>query len=216
MASGLPEKTQVSIVLLGAFNPRLFHPAWFGKQGLMPEDEAKQAEIAIIHEQVAQFSTGSHEVQVTTDRFFAATTRDPYDALRDLVVGTFLLLDQTPIRAMGINRDSHFKMPSEADWHKVGHTLVPKENWPFLREPGVRMLIEEGLRPDDEKGYIRVHVAPSEQIVPGVSIQVNDHYAWNPADGETAVNEAVALLATAWHDSMERATKMMTAIVTVP
>jgi hypothetical protein len=96
-------------------------------------------------------------------------------------------------------------MTDESSWHGVGHTLVPPSNWPFLNEPGLRTLTEEGQRPDEQTGFIRVKVEPSNLVQPGVYIQINDHYQWDVPDGETAVDQVLKLLKDGWSTSLSRA-----------
>lgn len=36
----------MTIVLVGAFNPRIFHPSWFGKHNLLREEEVDVATTA--------------------------------------------------------------------------------------------------------------------------------------------------------------------------
>jgi hypothetical protein len=40
-----PEIQGMSIVLVGGFNPKIFHPAWFAAQKLIREKEAEEANI---------------------------------------------------------------------------------------------------------------------------------------------------------------------------
>jgi hypothetical protein len=53
-----PEVEGVNVVLLGSFNPRIFDPWWFAKEGLIQDDEAKNAEITVMTSNVAVFSLG--------------------------------------------------------------------------------------------------------------------------------------------------------------
>src|SRR5688572_8331526 len=98
-----------SIVLLGSFNPAIFHPEWFARHGLLREDEGK-ADLDVVSPPVASFSLDWLKVQVTGDRFIA-TAEDVGHSLplRDLVIGTFTYLEHTPIRGVGLNRLMHFK-----------------------------------------------------------------------------------------------------------
>jgi hypothetical protein len=215
MTDPIREVATTNIVLLGAFNPAIFQPAWFARQGLLPGDEAEGAEIALIHPEFVSFTAGWLQLQVTQSQFLASASEDPLEALRDLVMGTFSLLRHTPVSKMGINRDAHVRMPDESSWHRVGHTLVPRDRWAFLREPGLRSLVEEGVRPDDYLGYIRVKVEPSNLVQPGVYMQVNDHYQWSVEPGDTAVESVLDVLKNGWEASLERAEMFIDSIIEV-
>src|SRR5260370_9089105 len=143
-----PEKAGVSIVMLGSFNPAIFQPRWLGAQQLIRPEEAEDAKIKIIQEDVADFSTAWFHLQVLQNRLQLIST-DPrhYDPLRDLAMAVFAILHHTPVRALGINRDFHFAMPSLDEWHGIGNTLAPKELWSaFLKNPGLRSMLIQGYR----------------------------------------------------------------------
>ncbi len=99
MSTQQPEIQGVSIVLLGDFNPKIFQPAWFAAQDLIRQQEADEADIKIIHPEVVSFATGQWlALEVTRERFVVSTTQDPYSkVMRDLVVGSFELLQHTPL-----------------------------------------------------------------------------------------------------------------------
>src|SRR5437867_10843081 len=112
----------VSIVMLGSFNPAIFQPHWLGAQHLIRPEEAENAKIRAIQAEVADFSTEWFELQVLQNRF-QILSKDPrqYGPLRDLAAAIFALLSHTPVRALGMNRSFHFKMPSLEAWHGIGH-----------------------------------------------------------------------------------------------
>jgi hypothetical protein len=117
-----------TIVLLGSFNPGIFHPQWFARQGLLPDGEVDSSTLQVVHPQASQFETERFFIQVTLDRFQAMTKPNtPGDVLRDLVLGAFTVLEHTPMKALGMNRQMHFSMGSEEAWHRLGDKLAPKD-----------------------------------------------------------------------------------------
>ena len=112
----------VNIVLRGKFNPAMFHPAWFAAQNLIRQQEVEVAEIKIIHPDAAIFDVEWLQIRVTRNRFQAASVQEAYyEALRDVVIGVFTILNQTPLKAMGINREFHYGLESEKARNAVGH-----------------------------------------------------------------------------------------------
>lgn len=208
-----PEIQGMSIVIVGSFNPKIFHPAWFALQKLIREKEADEANIELITPSISRFSLDWMQLQVIQDQFVIETTQEPYyEILRDLVVGTFGFLSHTPIKMLGINTQQHFKMHSEEEWHILGHELAPKEKYwtPVLEKPGMRSLIIHGLRPDGYKGYIEVRVEPtskSSKVQPGIYISINDHYEINKD------LSCIDILKINWVDSKKRAEKIIKHIV---
>ncbi len=139
-----------TIVLLGSFNPAIFHPAWFAANDLLRQKEADNANIEVTHIEVAAFSTEWLQINCTRERFQATTIQQAFsESLRDLVLGILTLLSHTPVKAMGLNTEFHFRVPSERYWHDVGDRLAPKPDWVnILNNPGMRSLIMEGQRSD--------------------------------------------------------------------
>jgi hypothetical protein len=94
--------------------------------------------------------------------------------LRDLVVGTFELLDQTPTARLGLNRTMHVDLGDDQAWHALGHLIAPKEPWGgILQKPGMRALLMEAPRSDDVPGRIFFRVEPSQKHPHTVFVDVN-------------------------------------------
>jgi len=144
-----PDISGANVVLIGSFNPKIFQPEWFLRQNLLPESEAEEADIKVIHPEVCQFETERFVIQVTSERFIAASkaSTNP-EPLRDLVLGAFFILEHTPVTAMGLNRQMHFQMNSESEWNKIGDRLAPKEGWTGVLgdKPGMLSLIIQSDR----------------------------------------------------------------------
>jgi hypothetical protein len=148
-------------------------------------------------------------LQVIQEQFVIETIQEPYyEILRDLIVGTFSLLNHTPVTMLGINTQQHFRMHFEDEWNKLGHELAPKEKYwiPVLEKPGMRSLVVQGQRPDKYKGYIQVKVEPSSKIQLGVYISINDHYE---VKEESNCKTIVDILNIDWVDSRQRAEKLI-------
>ncbi len=206
----------VDIVLRGQFNPAMFHPAWFAAQNLIRQQEVEAAEIKIIHPDAAIFDVEWLQIRVTRDRFQATTVQEAYyETLRDVVMGVFTVLNQTPLRVIGINRNFHYGLESEKAWHAVGDRLAPKQDWTeTLNSPGMKSLSMQGLRPDDYSGYILVKVEPLNRSDFGVFVEVNDHYELT-SDSETPTSDIITILSENWQESMNRGMDITTKIVSL-
>jgi hypothetical protein len=214
-----PEHEDVSIVLVGSFNPAIFHPAWFAREKLIQQEEADRADVKIVSTEVSFFSIGWVALEVTSDRFVARTTQIQHvEPLRDLVRGTFGLLRHTPVKQMGLNRRAQFRSPDEAAWHQLGHRLAPKEPWAgLLEKPGMRRIQMQGVRPDAYKGQISVAVEPSLKLTPfGAYIDVNDHYENDATTKGTECDRMMEILGTSWHTSLDRSLCIMQGLMKAP
>jgi hypothetical protein len=194
-----------AITLLGSFNPLIFQPAWFVQQELLSTDEAEGEALSVdvITKDIVAFHADWLQIQVIDGRFLAlATHAGHFDELRDLVANTFSILHHTPIHAVGLNRDSHFQMGSESDWHAVGHRLVPPDNFDsVLKQPGLASLVVQGVRDDGRDGARRVKIEPSARLEHGVFIEANDEIRFRPPDSSRSAREVVELLSgSVWDD----------------
>ena len=190
----------VSIVFVGSFNPKIFHPGWFAAQGLIRPEEAEAADITVVHSELVAIQMEWARVEVTTNRaLFATTDFVSAEPLRDLALGTFLTLSHTPISKMGLNRDRHFKMANQDAWNAIGDSLAPKGHWrSILNCPGMRSLTMEGVREDGHAGYVRVKVEPSARVEHGVFVALNDHYELKNPDEPGTCELIMNLLKDSW------------------
>ncbi len=199
-----------SIVFIGSFNPAIFHPSWYVAEGLRSKTELENAEVGVITGDMCSFRTEQYALHALNNRFMISTTQVPlYDSLRDLAVGTFRILRHTPLAKLGLNREVHFRLDSEEVWHAIGHKFAPKQHWqPILKNPGMRALMIEGMRPDGLAGAVNVRVEPSNRVENGLFVEINDHFEVE----DTLARSANAILSTAeeqWTESLRRSDEII-------
>lgn len=194
-----PEISEVDVVVLGAFNPAIFTPAWFALHGLLPSRAADSTEVGIVHPQVTEFTFDWLHLQATAERFSAATSQAPHVRVCDLVVRVFReRLPHTPLQGFGINRRVHFRVRGLAERDRIGRTLAPVEPWgrwgadlgPDGDHGGMTSLTMSQLDPPGRAagGRINVTVEPSNRTGDprsGVYVGVNDHYPIDETDPTT-------------------------------
>ena len=211
-----PEISGVDVIVLGAFNPALFTPAWFVLHGLLPEGAADSAEVEIIHPLVTEFTFDWLHLKVTAEHFSAETSQAPHVRVRDLVVRVFReYLPHTPLKGFEINRRVHFRVRNPADRDRIGRMLAPVEPWgrwgPDLgldgEHSGMTSLTMSQLDPPGRAagGRINVTVEPSNRIGDprsGVYVLVNDHYLIDEAGSTTG--RSTGILEENFETSLER------------
>ncbi len=214
------EFEDAAVVLIGKFNPAIFQPAWLGANNLIRKEEDEGANIEVVNPQVTSFSADWLRVQVVAERFQAVTEDTAhYQALRDLVVSTFHLLEHTPFWLMGLTRDMHFKARDQEHWHKLGHILAPKESWhPILDQPGLRSLTIQSspLKVGNLQVIRNVKVEPSYRLAPtpGLYIQLNIEASLpNGAQADILVQQRTArelmqYLADSWSEMLSESQKV--------
>jgi hypothetical protein len=214
MTARIPEISGSAIVLIGNFNPSIFQPQWFVRQGLLPDVEGENADIKIMAQQVCHFETDRFILLITPDRFTAISKPNTSPApLRDLVAGTFFILEHTPVTAMGLNHQMHFAMGSTELWHKVGDTLAPKDGWNEVLggRPGLLSMTIRSELPEVKGGLIHVKVEPSTRVKEGVYFEANEHY---PAPDEEPLKALLARMLDRWEDAQIYATRIVDHILT--
>lgn len=188
------ELDRVSVVLLGRFNPIIFHPAWFARHGLIRDQEADNAADVLVTEQLTKFRTEWFEIQVTRDRLHVFTEDLSHSVpLRDLVISTLSLLEHTPVWAVGMNRHLHYKLEDAELWHRFGHMLAPKSHWhKIITSPGMEGLVISGTRTEAPDAKIQWRVEPSRRVHPGVYFAINQHHEIPRDDDSRSKKELVA------------------------
>ena len=203
-----------SIVILGSFNPAIFHPIWFKANGLIKREEADKAKLEITNPMISIFQVEWFRLQVEIQRFLIQTESEThFELLSDLVIGTFSLLEHTPVSAMGLNRMMHFKMDSEESWNALGDKIAPKDVWQgVLQEPGLLSLVMQGpkQRPNQRaENVINVRIESSPRITPGIYIDVNNHFEIKDND----LQKVLKILKESWRDVLTNSRKIADQII---
>lgn len=101
--------------------------------------------------------------------------------MHDLVSNIFLKLPHTPLIACGLNSMAHYEVEDESYYHKIGHSLVPKDTiwndiFPASAKPGMRTVSVQGSREGEYPGVLICTVQPSSKCKQGVFIHTNFDY----------------------------------------
>ncbi len=200
----------LSVVLLGDFNPKIFQPFWFAHKKLLSEQECKEASengIEVIHSSIVRFKTTWANFDISQTRFEIRTSNEQmFNPAKDLLNGIFNILNETPIKAIGINHILHYRMSNKEVYHNFGVDKGALKNWSFMNNPKLLQIeIVESERTDGEKGSVRIRLYPSDLVKPnGIAVNINDHY--DVADGSNGrQGEAMDLCNKYWNSSFDRA-----------
>jgi hypothetical protein len=216
-----------SIVAVGAFNPAIFSPDWLERNRLIGPDDAGNARKApslIVSQQVTVFETEWFAFQVLENQFSLTSKGVLTPAFKDLAVGILSLVPHTPITAIGLNYFSHFRLTSEAEYHKVGDVLAPKTIWNSLYSNNNAVgLANLTIRFEDaERGYLprsgnqkQISVQPSTKLKFGVFMSLNDHreIKESGAVGTTTAEQAAAVADAEWQNSWDDAVRVFETVI---
>lgn len=223
-----PEISGASIVLRGNFNPQIFSPSWFEKVGIFSADQTKACDKVVVHDEITAFALDWITINVQKNQFSASTSFAPTSQISDFVVRTFgEFLIHTPVNAMGINRQAHFRVGSEEVRNTIGKILAPHEPWgewgqkieggPGVERGGMLSLtmVQNKLEHRDN-GKIMVKIEPSRKLEnadDGIFMEVNDHYAVADAEKSIGCEEMIEILAADFDRSQEMSDTIINGIM---
>lgn len=205
---------EVSVVVVGNFNPAIFNPDWLLRHELIRDEDIDDAEIDVIHPEVSRFSLAWCQVEVLANRFvLRSTERGYFEAARDLAVGMFSVLSETPITALGINSTFRDKSDNREIFDRLGDLLAPKEPWEklFPKSPkhGLYQLNIQSERDDKVPGFWNTTIRPLfMEDGFGIEVQLNCHFAFNKIYENTPDVSICDIVLSYWDDSIELATSL--------
>ncbi|MEG3620151.1 hypothetical protein V5T82_16930 [Magnetovibrio sp. PR-2] len=212
-----PLRDEASIVLRGAFNPRIFHPAWLELNSLISKEQAEDADIEIIHADITRFTAGYITFEIQANRFMVGCEAIYKDLIKDMAVSIFgEHLVHSQIWQLGLNRTILFSCGNEATRDAFGSLLAPKEHWgkwgdeikgeDAQKHGGmIRMAMRQQPRPDGIEGYIDAEVRAVKDDHSAVELGINNHFSISDPENTTGCTEAIDVLHTHWSAVMEKA-----------
>lgn len=209
----VPSNEDISVVVVGALNPAIFHPEWFARQELLAPGEAEQAKIQVVSPQLADINFIDFGLQVLPNRLTVRTldvSRGP--KINDLIIAILTKLPHTPLKAAGINNTLHFAVSSLEDWHKIGDTLAPKDVWRGLyEEPGMAAISIQSPIRKYTNCNINIVLQPSMVIKPGVFVASN--FDFQNSDERSSPSQIIDFFTAEWTRAVKEARKVAEHII---
>ena len=214
-----PEFDSAHVVLIGRFNPVIFQPQWFARNGLITAAMADEAHVEIICPEISKFHIGDRYVFIIeSGRLMAEILSPTFVDVADLLERTFReFLPHTPIFRMGINRNVHFSVGTEETRNEIGKKLAPHEPWGKWgtelegiapMRGGIRSLTMEQKGLDDRpNGHIQAKIEPSLKFEDqsGIFMSINDDYRVEDPEQISGCDEIMDILHHHFDTSMRRA-----------
>lgn len=205
------ERSELDIVLIGAFNPPIIVPFWLSNKSLIRESEAKDAKIKIIHPQIVEYTLDWALINITPTRFHIKSTKEPFfEIVRDLVASIFSILKETPISSFGYNYNYVVGLKNETRHYEFGNKLCPLSNWSNLNDPRLnRLEILEAKSNLKEKGSTMtiIYAVKPDDTMYGVGITINDHYDFSLENSALQFNNTFVL--EYWNNSQDIANNIL-------
>lgn len=168
----------LSFVIIGSFNPQIFHPSWFLNEQLISKATADTITVSMNSTNITILKNDWFSMEVTNQTLKIQSNQEAYyEMIRDLVVGIFHILSNTPTRAFGINTSVNIEFDRRSDLLNSGKEFLNIENCSkFLDKPQLKNISIDGEKKNTNyKGFQKVTIQPSIEIE-GLFIDVNDHF----------------------------------------
>jgi len=217
-----PVGESVSIVLVGSFNPRIFHPEWFIRKQLVSEwPYESESEPLICTPDLARVKLPDDRyIQVVQNKFVASSSAASENvSVMDIVSGSFSILSETPVSQLGMNYERMVRIGSIDRWKALGKALAPHEPWLAAAEAsdnkasdalikdadneklaGLWEMVFNLPRFDDLSGYFRPKIeAVKSQSAFTLKLSTNSHIEL----GKEGVKQVPTILEGNWVGSIE-------------
>lgn len=188
-----------SIVLLGTFNPLLFHPYWLRERNIISDRDVNM-DNAYMHPELTQFNVGKWMQVIVNPRKIEFKIKEEVKVpmLRDLVIQTLEQLPDVKITAIGINRGELDLITDPKLYYAIGAALCPLKNWTTMKDARVQSIRvqdeDSELMSQKSIGIKSVAIKKKEEQEDGKGIDVDMNYNYDmPKDNSTS-KEAIRVI----------------------
>ncbi len=189
-----------SIVILGTFNPAIFHHSWLLANDLISEQESEETEVKRVHPALSSMFLGKWlDLEVMRDRLSAICTTPPsFQTMRDLVQGIMKLLEHTPVTAIGMNFERTYSLRSEEKLTTLINKHCPSQSWTdIIDPPGFKNV--EVSRTTSSDNILNLKISLVDKVDFGLFIGCNYHRS---PEGLTAL-QLIDMLNKEWKKNYE-------------
>jgi len=208
-------REEASIVLIGSLNPKIFHPEWFIRKGIVEEWDYSQEEVISLPDLAQVEFPNERKLTVLLNKFsIISSLATEYQSIKDLTINTFSSLGETPVSQMGMNFTSVIKIKNEEKWKQFGQNLAPQALWKqaatYFNGLNAQKQNELGLweltmnlpRPDNIDGYIRSKIIAFPEAGRCIlQFSINNHVVIN----DSKATSMIKILENHWDQSLELA-----------
>jgi hypothetical protein len=165
---------QQSVVIVGAMNPAIHHPAWYHSVSIITQEEfdASLLKPVLVNQQIAQFAIDGFSVLCFPDRWQASCDAEDGSRIIEVTKATFEKLYHTPISAYGVNHDFHVETTKQI--HSTLGAIVRKTGLPFPPDEVATATLTYTV--EASGNTFKTTIAPSPRGPNFLHIQNNAHF----------------------------------------
>jgi hypothetical protein len=201
-----------TVVVLGAMNPAIHHPAWYHIMAIITEPEYKKSLSGqiIANPTAAQFVSEGFSILCLPDRWQVLSEATDATRIVEIAKVTFKTLDHTPVSAYGINH--HFHVETTKQIPSTLMTIVRQTGLPFPPdEVGTAAITYIA----ESKGCTFTTVISASSKGPNfLHVQNNAHFSL-PSEETIKKFDLGPLLEKAFEENEARAQLMLSNLVSV-
>lgn len=170
------EDNLISIVVVGAMNPRIHHPLWYNLVSIIDQKEtdyALERDDLICTPPISKFSTSQFSIICQQDRWEIQTkiSGNSQDII-NVAKKVFEILDETPIQNFGFNFNFIRKIP-HGNTVKISSDLIKRIDIGLPNREGVAIFTFSWK---ESKRKTTVIIKPIENDNNLISVSINLHY----------------------------------------
>jgi hypothetical protein len=165
----------ISIVVIGAMNPRIHQPHWYSAAAIIHDDEMQAALQSLISvPRITQFAIDHVRITCQDDRWdLLAEGKESYSRGVDIAVSTWNKLHETPIISYGFNFFANYTLATINAGNLLSSLLPPRISELVVNPVGSEFKII-GIEPD--LGQTTVDLRPSDQSDAAITASINYHF----------------------------------------
>jgi hypothetical protein len=205
-----------SLVVVGAMNPSIHHPAWYRLNGIFTEEEYTAADKSstLVTSQISQFSVGSVTILCDPVRWQAQTKDEAkLERLKEIAAKTFEVLFHTPVSLYGLNFAYH-RVTTLSEVNSVLATLIRGLPLGLGSEPAEKSAAKINYQTTSTGRVLTTLVEPSVKGGEQVFVAINAEYRTpTPAPGEYKPFDLTPLLNEAFHRDYPDAKRIVANVV---
>ncbi|WP_338550529.1 hypothetical protein [Roseovarius phycicola] len=214
-------------VLVGAFNPSIFHPSWLALHELISKDALSAAETLVSHPDISRFEANHMSFDIQKTRVLISCESDKDGLVQDMVRSIFgNLLTHSPVSRVGINRTIDVLCGTEERRDELGKHMAPQSSWgnwgkeiaaaSGKRHGGMqRLTMRQIPRHDGREGHFQADLQPLINSNDAIRLDFNSELvAGNPDEIEGA-GKAVQLIEDCWAADLEKAKSICDEVVSM-
>lgn len=180
MARFNPDEKHLNVVLIGNFNPRIFHPQWFVDHDIISEADFNyiiERDDVLIHKQVAQFKSSWFHLEVTETRLQIICTQEAYfEMILDFLTSTFSVLHHTPIQQMGINLTIRQSLDRSEDVEKFDEKYFSAKGYKDIDGEAQTFTMKLRFNSEENKVGTQCSFEISKILKDAYHMNINQHF----------------------------------------